>query len=86
MKHDWMVPCALGTAVAVMTTAMAGMAIAQDFPTKPVRVVVGFPPGGSNDIVARTVAPRVGELLGQQVIDENRPGANATIARAVSLA
>jgi tripartite-type tricarboxylate transporter receptor subunit TctC len=80
MKHDWIVPCALGTAVAVMTTAMAGMAIAQDFPTKPVRVVVGFPPGGSNDIVARTVAPRVGELLGQQVIVENRPGANATIA------
>jgi tripartite-type tricarboxylate transporter receptor subunit TctC len=80
MKQDWIVPCAIGTAMAVMTTAMAGEAVAQEFPIKPVRVVVGFPPGGSNDIVARTVTPRVGELLGQQVIVENRPGANATIA------
>ena len=53
---------------------------AQDFSAKPLRVVVGFAPGGSNDIVARVLAPRVGTSLGQQVIVDNRPGANGIIA------
>ncbi len=53
---------------------------AQQYPTKPIRLIIGFPPGGSNDIVARIVAPKLGELLGVQVIVENRAGANATIA------
>jgi tripartite-type tricarboxylate transporter receptor subunit TctC len=52
---------------------------AQPYPLKPIRLIVGFPPGGSNDIVARIVAPKLGELLGQQVVVENRAGANATI-------
>ena len=52
----------------------------QQYPTKPIRMIVGFPPGGSNDIVARNLAPKLGELLGVQVIVENRAGANATIA------
>ncbi len=65
--------------------AMATMGVvasnvwAQTYPTKPIRLIVGFPPGGSNDIVARIVAPKLGELLGQQVVVENRAGANATI-------
>src|SRR3546814_13392250 len=42
-------------------------------------MVVGFPPGGSNDIVARIIAPKLGELLGVSVVVENKPGANATI-------
>ena len=73
-----------------MRAACAGLAVAalgaiapaaaQEYPSKPIRMIIGFPPGGSNDIVARLVGPRVGELLGQQVVIENRPGANATIA------
>ena len=56
-----------------------GAAQAQNYPTKPIRLVVGFPPGGSNDIVARQLAPRLGQLLGVQVLVDNRPGANATV-------
>ncbi|HTD91234.1 MAG TPA: tripartite tricarboxylate transporter substrate binding protein [Burkholderiales bacterium] len=68
-----------------MMALIAGVALtlpvwAQQYPTKPIRLIVGFPPGGSNDIVARIVAPRLGELLGTQVVVENRAGANATIA------
>ncbi len=63
----------------LLLTALLGAAHAQEYPVKPIRLVVGFPPGGSNDIVARQLAPRLGELLGTQVIVDNRPGANATI-------
>lgn len=56
-----------------------GSAHAQTYPTKPIRLVVGFPPGGSNDIVARLITPKLTQLLGMQVIVDNRPGANATI-------
>jgi tripartite-type tricarboxylate transporter receptor subunit TctC len=61
-------------------TAFCATVQAQDFPVKPIRLIIGFPPGGSNDIVARQLAPRLAEALGAQVVVENRPGANATIA------
>jgi tripartite-type tricarboxylate transporter receptor subunit TctC len=70
---------AMGAALAALA-AGSGPAVAQEYPVKAIRMVVGFPPGGSNDIVARQLAPRVGDALGQQVVVENRPGANATIA------
>ena len=65
--------------IACAVALIGGVACAQDYPTKPVRLVVGFPPGGSNDIVARHLAPKLGEILGVQTVVENRPGANAII-------
>jgi len=62
-----------------MAAAAMTVAHAQEYPSKPVRLIVGFPPGGSNDIVARHLAPKLGEVLGVQVVIENRPGANAII-------
>jgi tripartite-type tricarboxylate transporter receptor subunit TctC len=53
--------------------------ISQTFPVKPVRLVVGFPPGGANDILARLVGARMQEAWGQTVIVDNKPGANAII-------
>jgi tripartite-type tricarboxylate transporter receptor subunit TctC len=60
--------------------AVSGAAAAQQFPTKPVRIVVGFAAGGSTDKLARVLATRMTELLGQSVIVDNRPGAAGNLA------
>src|SRR3954463_12961404 len=57
----------------------AGSATAQNYPTRTIRFIVPVPPGGGADAVARLLAPRLSELLGQQVIVDNRAGGNATI-------
>ena len=53
---------------------------AQAYPVKPIRFLIGFPPGGTNDILARALAPKMAEYLGQPVVIENRPGASTAIA------
>lgn len=58
---------------------MATAASAQNYPSKPVRVVIPWPPGGSNDVVGRLVMQKVSEALGQQFVIDNRPGASGVI-------
>src|SRR5471030_1166677 len=53
---------------------------AQDYPVKPIRMLVGFAPGGGTDVVARILAPKLTEMWGQQIVIDNRTGATGTIA------
>jgi tripartite-type tricarboxylate transporter receptor subunit TctC len=65
--------------VAVAGQMESLVALAQEYPVRPVRIVVAWPPGGSNDVVPRVMAPRLTEALGQPFVVENRAGATGTI-------
>jgi tripartite-type tricarboxylate transporter receptor subunit TctC len=70
-----------GAAVAAAVLAMASAAAAQTaWPSKPIRWLVPYPPGGGTDIVARALSPKMQEVLGQTLVIENRPGASEVIA------
>jgi len=62
----------------------AALGVAHSFPTKPVKIIVAFPPGGGTDIVSRLLAPRLTELWGQAVVVENRAGASGTIGTEIA--
>src|SRR5512134_2643287 len=67
--------------LAAATCALALMApvVAQDYPTKPIRMIIPFPPGGGSDVTGRVVAAALGERLGRQVVVDNRAGAGGII-------
>jgi len=66
--------------VASVALIIAGLVSAQSYPARQVRIVVPFPPGGTSDILARTIGARLSAPLGQAVVVENRPGAGGNIA------
>jgi tripartite-type tricarboxylate transporter receptor subunit TctC len=66
--------------IAVTALVTAAPVRADDYPTRPVRVVIGFGPGAVADLAARAVGARMSQILGQQIVVENRPGAGSSIA------
>lgn len=76
MTHRTAFACVLVALAGANTAVMAQPA----YPTKPIRMLVGFPVGGGADVAARTLSPRMSELLGQQIIVDNRPGAGSSLA------
>src|SRR5262249_27841986 len=72
--------CRVRFARAALLTMLASAAPAQSYPTRPIRLLVSFPPGGASDLVARTLGQPLGARLGQPVVVENRPGSNGNLA------
>jgi tripartite-type tricarboxylate transporter receptor subunit TctC len=67
-----------------LVLALSTAAAAQDYPTKPLRLIIPFPPGGSNDVVGRMIATHLGERLGKQVVVDNRSGAGGVIGTEIA--
>jgi tripartite-type tricarboxylate transporter receptor subunit TctC len=76
-NHPHLVPRGLA---ALLLAGLAAASVAQGYPTKPIRLVLPFPPGGGTDALARILTPRLNERLGQSIVIDNRPGAAGNIS------
>jgi tripartite-type tricarboxylate transporter receptor subunit TctC len=70
----------LSVVMAAALGSAASVASAQSFPSRPIRMVVSFPPGGATDVIARTIGAPLGQRLGQNIVVDNRPGSNGNIS------
>jgi len=70
----------IALALALAAQLAVPCAQAEDYPARPVRIIVGFIPGSSADITARVLGQRMGQILGQQFVVENKPGAGSSLA------
>lgn len=78
---------ALKALLGMLLIVLSGQAFADaadDFPDRPIRLVVPYPPGGGNDVIARIVGPKLAQTIGRQIIIDNRPGAGGTIGTAMA--
>ncbi len=82
MKRTAATLAALGASL----MALSAVASAQDYPARPIRMIIPFPPGGSNDVVGRMVATKLGDKIGKQVIVDNRAGAGGVVGTEVAIA
>ena len=71
---------AIGLILALAVAFASVESAAQSYPNRPIRLIVGYPPGGTNDVLPRIISPKLAEQLGQPVVVENKPGADALIA------
>jgi tripartite-type tricarboxylate transporter receptor subunit TctC len=71
---------AIGLVLAFAAAFASVESTAQSYPSRPIRLIVGYPPGGTNDVLPRIIAPTLAERIGQPVVVENKPGADAAIA------
>ena len=83
-RHTFIVPlggaaCALGIALPL---AVSSVAMAQEYPSRPINVIVAFPPGGNTDIMARALQNEMSKALGQTIVIINKPGAAGTLGLA----
>jgi tripartite-type tricarboxylate transporter receptor subunit TctC len=79
-KRPWRSPALLAALTSLLCTTPGPARSAESYPSKPIRFLVGFAPGGVNDLVARAVATPLASRLGQQIVVENRPGAGGNVA------
>jgi tripartite-type tricarboxylate transporter receptor subunit TctC len=82
--QEFFMKCSIHFCSLVFAAMLSASALAADYPVKPVRFLVGFAPGGANDLVARVVAAKLGPRLNQQIIVENRAGAGGNIAHDIA--
>ena len=78
MRHSWICRAVLSAGLLLDTSL--SLVMAQPYPNKTVRVIVGFAPGGATDIIARLLSPRLTAAMGQPFVVENRAGADSLIA------